>query len=189
MIFNIEEKGSLLVKVGDHKSSVRQRIYKAGIFINKDRISCENTDYEEIYDIIESEDLYAHISYNKNGNICFIDIDKPSIVSIDGKKNLFKEDYFKIYELISKLDSKLIIDNRGFISKKLMFGVHAPSFECRYKNEEGYEDYPEGEEGWSGEIASIYLFDQPELSKLISTTKHDKNIKGKIDEYLLKVDI
>ncbi|GGG06121.1 MULTISPECIES: hypothetical protein [Cysteiniphilum] len=190
MIFYIEKSGAKNIKIGTNKTVVREILSKQKISYTRDYVANKNTEFEEKYDVINDSHISCYISYDQSENICFIDIDRPStVVMLDffDYKNLFNIDFFELYAVINSMDVNLVVTNRGFISKKYMFGVHAPSFECRYRNdEEGYEDYPEGEDGWSGEIASIYIFNSTELKKLLDITHHDQQIKDKIDEYLVE---
>jgi hypothetical protein len=178
-----------MINIGDSKAHFYQVVQEKNFNIQQSVIFSPNTEFEDVYDIVKSSSLYAHISYDDSDLISFIDIDRPSSVIFEKYKtyaNIFDEDFFDLYKKILQLDKNLYVDARGFISKEFMFGIHAPSFQCRYLKDE--EDYPKGEEGWSGEIASVYFFNEIQFKKLYSLGIHDEKIKEQIDNHLKNKD-
>ncbi|WP_157968328.1 hypothetical protein [Cysteiniphilum litorale] len=74
-----------------------------------------------------------------------------------------------------------VVDSSGLTSLKYNISVNAPFLTSRWDDTE--EDYPRGEEGWSGTVESICFFNDSYYQDIPTNILHDPTIKEKINQY------
>ncbi|WP_162896593.1 hypothetical protein [Cysteiniphilum halobium] len=190
MIFNVHNQGCESMKIGMLKDLIRHK--NINILYKKDFVSGEGHDWESIYDIFSNEKIemdkanvfYINVAYNEDHKATFISCGQPSKVLFDAYSptlNLLTEDFFDIFLFLSHLDKNLMVDSSGLTSLKYNISVNAPFLTSRWDDTE--EDYPRGEEGWSGTIESICFFDDSYYQDTPINILHDPAIKEKINQY------